>query len=262
MVVLRLTALTLAVGAISLFQAIFFLTITTLPKHALLGRITGVAALSGATYLVKICAIDLIEEHQRRHLPNALLWTQLFTCAAYILVMRVDAGHLDELVMREVSERSRKNGILPAHNIKRTLEQRIRSSVALSFNLRAINTPWQVKDLCFRNQERIYFIIEVLAMTGRAYLFLDAISLAPPPDVRLAAPEKQIVWGFWNLPIEDLIFRAATAPAFLLAAYAIIYMPVHATALLSVLLGFTSPDAWPYLFGSVSDVRSIRSFWG
>lgn len=76
------------------------------------------------------------------------------------------------------------------------------------------------------------------------------------------APDKQGLWPPWA-STRDLCWRAWGSLAWIPETYLVLTTAhaVLAVAFVSV-LGWSAPDEWPSLFGSIIEARSLRRFWG
>ncbi|KAL2692384.1 hypothetical protein Neosp_002791 [[Neocosmospora] mangrovei] len=106
---------------------------------------------------------------------------------------------------------------------------------------------------------------ELVLIMAWQYLLLDIIYMSsletPPEDAqRLFGPGTE--FNYLNATAEQWGGRVAVGPvAGLAPARVSIDIPYRGFSILSVLLGLTSTDQWPPLFGSMWDAYTIRGFW-
>lgn len=142
---------------------------------------------------------------------------------------------------------------------------RSRQVAAMLWNLRRIGTRWAAKNTPashHRNPSRAGFICLRTAATALAYLTLDAMLLAPPPDMALVSIQKQTLWELRALTHEDYVFRTIATASFWVSVALLLLIIHNCVALPSAICGLCSASDCPPLFGSFADVASIRQFWG
>ncbi|CAG7968378.1 unnamed protein product [Penicillium salamii] len=146
-------------------------------------------------------------------------------------------------------------------------------SVRLIAQTRAINTPWQVKNVPPHPKyytrrgfppSRCRFLLRQLAIASWQYLVLDivqnvsrqkAIERGPPRDVF-----PPIVWsvsgGQWA---ERIVTHLSI---WLLVNRLIGDLAYRILSIVFVGIGQESPSHWPPAFGSMHDLMTLRDFWG
>ncbi|KAI8724133.1 MBOAT-2 domain-containing protein [Fusarium sp. LHS14.1] len=181
----------------------------------------------------------------------------LIQCCNVLIVRKLDS---DELV---------KGGIF---RLSDGFIDKFYFTMRLLFNLRNVGNPWEVKRLHKfpsyykgpKPSRSAYITRQVLIMAWQ-YLLLDIIYMSsletPPEDAqRLFGPGTE--FNYLNATAEQWGGRVAVGPAAGLApARVSIDIPYRGFSILSVLLGLTSTDQWPPLFGSMWDAYTIRGFW-
>ncbi|KAM0426424.1 hypothetical protein ACHAPT_008471 [Fusarium lateritium] len=181
----------------------------------------------------------------------------LMQCCNFLAILKLDA---DELVRGKIFRLS--DGFLDKFYL----------TTCLLFNLRNVGNPWQVKRV--NRFPRFYkgpkptrsaYITRQLLIMAWQYLLLDIIYMSsletPPEDAqRLFGPGTE--FNYLNATAEQWGGRVAVGPvAGLAPARVSIDIPYRGFSILSVLLGLTSTDQWPPLFGSMWDAYTIRGFW-
>lgn len=181
----------------------------------------------------------------------------LIQCCNVLLIRKLDS---DELVKSNIFRLS--DGFLDKFYL----------TMRLLFNLRNVGNQWEVKRLHKfpryykgpKPSRSAYITRQVLIMAWQ-YLLLDIIYMSsletPPEDAqRLFGPGTE--FNYLNATAEQWGGRVAVGPvAGLAPARVSIDIPYRGFSILSVLLGITSTDQWPPLFGSMWDAYTIRGFW-
>ncbi|KAM0804237.1 membrane bound O-acyl transferase family-domain-containing protein, partial [Usnea florida] len=235
------------------FLALFTTTILLVPRQATLTRFTSVIALSTLTYVLQETFLQLCKNPHWRAAAAPLLWIQFLSASEWILISRLDAAHIP-----------RRRG---KHQLD-TLITQVTDVIALLWNLRRVNTKWQTKNIPTNSSSgptsssRSHFILRRLTTTLIAYLVMDIMVSAPPPDPNLVRPEKATLLKLHDLSSEDLIFRTIGTLSFWFSTALINLILSNTTAILSVLSGLSAPSNCPPLYGSILEAYTIRNFWG
>ncbi|ATY63063.1 hypothetical protein A9K55_007228 [Cordyceps militaris] len=235
-----LPGLSLAILSLVVYQLCFALILLCLPRRALLLRWLSLAPLSAAAYAVARHGVAPAGPPQRQAPLLGLLVIHWLGLAEYVLLSRV------------------------ALTGPTRWRRRLWQALALSCNARRLGTPWEAKNVYSRRGpwSTPRFLAHVVPRVMLCYLVVDALMLAPPPDAHLVAVRKQTAWRLWTLTAEDVGFRAAATVLFWLVSYCIVYGLIHVAAVAAVVLGLSTPAFWPHLFGPVSELYTLRGFWG
>lgn len=197
------------------------------------------------------------------HRSVSLALTGLFIlqCCNFLVIKRFDANDLAEEKIFRHSD---------------SLVTKVYRVVCLIFNVRGVGTPWQAKHLSefpkfytardgSRKPTRAWFIIRQLTIVAWQYLLLDFIYTS---SMKTSPEDTQRIFGHG----VEYIYLEATAEQWMgrfivgVIAWAIpgrvtIDFTYRILSIVAVLSGFSSPEQWPPLFGSVWDAYTIRGFW-
>lgn len=246
-----------AASAFAIYRALFVLIVIALPKNAITARLASIIPLSVAAYAVRYYAVTLAGPPARQSVLLIMTIADWLLLVQYILLMRLDSAQLSELALkRGTASKS------PSHD-RASIGRQTWQALSLASNPRGIGTAWEVRNVKHRpyKQTRIQFLSDALAKMALSYLILDLMMNGSAPSEQLVAQEKQTFWRLWTLTAEDVKFRALSFMLFGLSSRCLLYLWVHALALVSVGLCLSSPDFWPPMFGSITESYTIRKFW-
>ena len=237
-------------GLAALYLGLFATTLVFVPKNAVLLRVAATAALVCLTY-GSYRQIFQIFPYPVQHSNFACFsLIGMASAAEMILVSRVDA---EQLSGATGEQHERQVGNLDL----------LWRAVCIFFNLRRVGTRWEVIRLRHRKpQGRIRFLSQKLFELAVLYLLVDAITVAPRPDLSLVAREKQTLWQFSALTSEDVAFRFTFTLGYHLMAFISGRFNVTVSTFFTVLFGLSKPEAWPHFNGSLSSCFTVRGFWG
>ncbi|KAJ6788703.1 hypothetical protein PWT90_02425 [Aphanocladium album] len=273
------TALSLAVGSMAVYQLLFAFILIALPKRATLLRLLSIAPLTAAALAV-VRYVVVLDGPKQRHAPFlGILNIHFLGLVEYILLSRVDSAKLSELAAKDPNSAAAASAASAAAATNRTANgktrergpvvvtvgQQIWQALSLSCNARRIGTEWEVKNIYRRKGSplsRLQFFAHVIPRIAFCYTLVDFLMLAPAPEPRMISVAKQTATHLWTLSGEDVGFRTAGTVVFWIIAYCMIYAMIHVPAVLAVGLGASTPDFWPHLFGPLSELWTIRGFWG
>ncbi|KAJ3498808.1 hypothetical protein NLG97_g828 [Lecanicillium saksenae] len=262
-----------AASALTLYHGLFAIIVIALPKNATIARSVSALLISAAAFLVSRYAIGLVQP--------LLLRTTLLTCFLvhwlslidYISLAKLDSTKLSELITKEKykafgegfnhASRQTVNETIPAG--KATMGQQVWKALALTTNFRRLGTEWEVKSIIYPQTKLtpVGFVLDVFPKAALSYLLIDTMMHAPPPEPHLITAAKQTSWQLWMLSSEDMAFRVPAVTLFWVSARLVIYVLIQGVlGLPSIALGLSSPDYWPSLFGPLSELYTIRGFWG
>lgn len=234
------------------FLGIFSLVILNTRANSTIARAIGWLVLLAVTYEAEKSIAQVCMASGRPHwaaTTASLLWVQFLSASELLLVSRVDSYKLRRYVKR-------------ANNLLRDAI----SAVGLLWNMRRVGTPWQVKNVPSTagqlGQSRGSFIIQRLAVTLLAYLFVDVVVSMPPPDPALVQISKTTLFSLHSLSTDDIIFRTAMTISYWTITGVLNLFMNNLGAAVSVLLGLAKPVDCPPLYGSFLDAFTVRRFWG
>lgn len=173
------------------------------------------------------------------------------SAAEFLLLSRVDAADLSLLSKKESGVQSPGFASL------------CWNALCLYFNFRRSGTRWAVRNIPSRQPQSVTCFVALRAPLWIAgYLILNLFDLGPLPEAHLVAEEKQILLHVWELSVEDVIFRLVSCIMFWSATFLLIWMVYYLGALVTVVLGISSPADWPPLFGPMESASTLSGFWG
>ena len=197
------------------------------------------------------------------HRSVSLALTALFIlqCCNFLVIRRFDSNDLAE---EKVFRRSD------------SLVIKLYRVVCLIFNVRGIGTPWQAKHLSdfpkfftgrngTREPTRGWFVIRQLVIVAWQYLLLDfiyasAMETLPEDTQRMFG--HGLEYTYLDATAEQWMGRFIVGVVtWAIPGRVTIDFTYRILSIIAVLFGFSSPDQWPPLFGSIWDAYTIRGFW-
>ncbi|KAH7174891.1 acetyltransferase [Fusarium flagelliforme] len=148
--------------------------------------------------------------------------------------------------------------------------------VCLILNVRGVGTPWQAKHLSefpkfytardgSRKPTRAWYIIRQLAIVAWQYLLLDFIyasSMETLPEDTQKVFGHGVEYTYLDATGEQWMGRFIVGVvAWAIPGRVTIDFTYRILSIVAVLSGFSSPEQWPPLFGSIWDAYTIRGFW-
>ena len=109
------------------------------------------------------------------------------------------------------------------------------------------------------------FLLKKAAILVACYLIIDLLAQGDQPDKNPTLYGANRVMVFTRLDdvtIEELITRTITSVLYWVAGYFVVQGYYTGLAWLSVASGFDRPELWRPTFGPLSQVYTIRGFWG
>lgn len=150
-------------------------------------------------------------------------------------------------------------------------------TIGFLYNLRGIGTKWQIKRVNHHpsflirkgndgKPSRGWFIIRQTCIIAWQWLLLDLIyegALQQTPAESFAVLGADLEFVYSDLNTDQWIYRFIVGfCGWLGPARVFLDLPYRIVSVVSVSLGLSEADEWPPTFGSVTDLQSIRSFWG
>lgn len=217
-------------------------------------RIGGLGILCATTIWMESLVVPVCLRNERPHWAAtvaSLLWVQFLSASDLILVRRVHAAQFPHLHL---------------HGASPGIFRGVKTAVGLLWNIRRVNTPWQVKNVPssggLQTQSRAGFILRRVIVTVLAYIFVDAVVSMPPPEQNMVRADKAALFSLRSLTPADLAFRSGTVLGYWLTTGILNLFMNNVGAVAAVLLGLSSPADCPPLYGSFSEAYTIRRFWG
>nr|APA36955.1 3-acetyltrichothecene 4-O-acetyltransferase [Fusarium praegraminearum] len=185
----------------------------------------------------------------------------IIQCCSFLVLERLDANDLAKKNVFRASDR---------------MVYKVYGVVCVIFNLRGIGTPWQANRVCDhprfyqsdkgREPTRTWFIIRQSLTVAWQYLLLDLVyttTMSTPKEDTQRLFAEGTEYMYLDANAEQWTVRFITGViAWAIPGRVSIDLPNRVLSILSVLLGFTTPQQWPPLFGSILDAYTIRGFWG
>jgi hypothetical protein len=145
---------------------------------------------------------------------------------------------------------------------------RIWSVMKMNWRFRAIGTPAEAKNVPHFNSTgakptRLALCIRHTLVAAGCLIVLDVMASAPPPHLRDMAPEKHHVFGRGGPVTSDEIWlRLGVTFGTWISTYLSLNAQYSCLAVLCMVVFKSDPEVWRPGFGSVSQVYSVRKFWG
>ncbi|KAF4965145.1 hypothetical protein FSARC_7012 [Fusarium sarcochroum] len=229
--------------------------ITSLPRYAFPAIVVAV----GNQLLKELSGISTSLCHQATSMGISAIC--LMQCCNFLAISRLDVNDLARANVFQSSD---------------SFLRKVIRTTGLIFNLRGVGTPWQAKKLSafprFYSKQNNgqqptagWFIVRQVLIVAWQYLFLNILDVSaldtPPEDTeKLFAQGSEYL--YLDATVEQWIGRVIVGPiSWAISARVVLDLPNRVLSVVSVLLGITSPQEWPPVFGSVLDSYTIRGFW-
>ncbi|KAF5001564.1 hypothetical protein FDECE_10912 [Fusarium decemcellulare] len=227
----------------------FAATLVFIPKNAIYLRIGATVALSYFQYTFYIAVLNTSMTPAQKSNVSLLSWGFYMSGTEQILISRVNVDDLHAKSGKDAS----------SHVNCATLLFR---AAGTYLNLRRVGMRSEISMKYRRTSGRPHFlyakIIEVIGM----YLIMDAVMSAPLPETHLITREKQTLFRFSNLSLEDVAFRFFGTLGYWLVTFICNRLNHACAAFVSLLLGLSKPEDWPHLNGPIGASYTVRGFWG
>ena len=238
-------------------------------------RPSAVALLLAVCVLLETTAHERLDNRSWKCIATVLAITIPLTAIANYLVDNVnfasggpERGSVQNIssnpVVAAQAKRGR-NGIS-----SRPQPSRFWFAVDQASSRRRIGTPWQIKNVppfSSRDPSYVPSRSSFLLRTARSIFFCQLIwyigSTQQLPDATLVAINKQpLVSRFREVTAEEIAFRAGCTAISYVQIVATLKIFPHVFGFVAVASGLSEPAAWPPSFGALSELYSIRQFWG
>lgn len=237
------------------YFTIFALTLVLSSKKALFARLGATVAMAALLYVFCATQVSGIHSPAQRAPTLTMLWVSYVSAAEMLLLSRVDAADLSELSSKESRKESGRQGPRTASLAWNAL--------CLYFNFRRSGTRWAIRNIPRREpQSTMRFVATTAPLWIAGYLVMNLIDLAPLPELYLVAEKNQTLLHIWELSAEAAIFRLVSCIMFWTGTMFLIWLSYYGGALVTLLLGLSTPAAWPPLFGPLESVNTLSGFWG
>ncbi|KAJ5766585.1 uncharacterized protein N7511_004201 [Penicillium nucicola] len=153
------------------------------------------------------------------------------------------------------------------------VRSRLVAAIRLLGQTRAVNTPWQVKNVPPHPQyysrrempvpRRARFLLRQLVIATWQYLVLDIVQTISKQQAIEKGPQESIRSIEWVVPAGQWIERIATHLSIWFIVNRLIGdLAYRALSIFFVGIGLDSPSDWPPAWGRMSDAFTLRNFWG
>ena len=252
-----------------IFSLIGFTKPSSLLRHA------AVALLLAICVLVETTVQERIDNRAWKCIATVLAVAIPLTAVANFLVDNVNfaAGGPE----RQAAQKTSSNRVATGqsekennHKLSRPQSSPFWFAVEQATSRRRIGTPWQIKNVPpFSRRDPSYipgrksFLLKTAASLFYCHLIWYLGSTQQLPDYTLVAIEKQpLLSRFREVTVEEVSFRiACTTFSFVQFVICIEIFPL-VFGFIAVASGLSEPAAWPPPFGSLSELYSLRQFWG
>ena len=249
--------------------------ITGFTKPSSLLRPSAIALLFALCALLETTAHEQIDNRTWKCLATVLAITIPLTAIANFLVDNVNftAGGPERVVVRNTS--SNRVAAAQGENKNIAIFSRPQSSkfwfaVEQATSRRRIGTPWQIKNVSpFSSQDPGYipsrssFLLKTATSIFYCQLIWYIGATQQLPDTPFVAIDKQpLLSRFREVTVEEMVFRAGCTASCYVQIVATLKLFPHLFGFVAVASGLSEPAAWPPSFGALSELYSIRQFWG
>ncbi|KAJ5306463.1 hypothetical protein PENANT_c017G11266 [Penicillium antarcticum] len=146
-------------------------------------------------------------------------------------------------------------------------------AIRLLGQTRAINTPWQVKNVPSHPQyyirrgmpvlRRGRFLLRQFVIAVWQYLVLDLVQTTSQQQAMDKVPEESMKSIQWIVPAGQWVERIGTHISIWFIVNRLIGdLPYRVLSIIFVGTGLDSPSDWPPAWGRMGDAYTLRNFWG
>lgn len=225
---------------------------------------------------------------EKRTFPNVLIYQILNMHTGGLIFQYLDYGLISKWTYPARGPTSPRGG---QHNAglsfaeRKKLERggpqatwdRLRWGFSAATAWRAAGTPWQARGTppaAGRAPSRGPFLARNLLRLAVSVLAFDAVAgllevtgvggARAPGDMasRFAWDKVKLLTRLGDVSGEEAVARAVVTAAYWVATYSSIQAFQSFSALVCVAAGLSTVDAWPPMFGSITEAYTIRQFWG
>lgn len=234
-------------------------------------RISEIALMTGVGVAVFSNLHHGMENRGWKTLPAALAISIPLTAIAQLINDRISYNDgRSEACLLKNSRASEYGDKVSASGAFGPKQSRFWFAVEQAISRRRIGTPLQLKAVPpFSTQDPDYvpsrasFLIGTIASLFCCYIIWDVGATQAPPDPVLIAPNKQAILSrLGEVTLEELMFRTALTVGYYIQLIAVLKVFPGVFGLVAVASGLSDPAAWPPAYGSLSELYSIRQFWG
>jgi hypothetical protein len=154
-----------------------------------------------------------------------------------------------------------------------TLGSRLITAARLLGQTRAVNTPWQVKNvpphpLYYKRRgmqvpERGRFLLRQFVIASWQYLVLDIVQTISQQQAMEKGPQESMESIEWIVPVGQWAERIGTHLSIWFIVNRLIGdLAYRVLSIIFVGTGLDSSSDWPPAWGRMSDAFTLRKFWG
>ena len=183
-------------------------------------------------------------------------------------------GPSAQTVRKEKADKHRDSISFPSRRSEPegTIWDRLKFGCWVAVSSRYIASPFQARNVPPYSYSdpsfvptRSSFILNKAAVLVTCYCIMDLLAQGDQPDKNPIVYAENHVRFFTRLgdvTVEEIVTRTMTSVFFWFGSYIVIEGYYAGLALLSVASGFDRPELWRPNFGPLSQIYTIRGFWG
>lgn len=192
-------------------------------------------------------------------------WCQAITQLVIVAMQALNFLLINSMDSQEIS-RSAKS--------VQTFGSQLMTAIRLLGQTRAINTPWQVKNVPSHPQyyirrgmpvpRRGRFLLRQFAIAAWQYLVLDIVQTMSQQQAMEKDPQGSVSSTIeWTVPAGQWVERIGTHLSIWFIVNRLIGdLAYRVLSIIFVGVGLDSPSDWPPAWGRMSDAFTLRDFWG
>ena len=237
-------------------------------------RLTTSFFSAGLTFIFHVSLHGTLENRLWKALATTCMWIQWLKSFDDLCLTRVSFENEHKDVGANRVGPVANGGVQAPHTDCRYAGHRARFNWALGmlWNMRGIGTQWGIKNIpLFSQADKSYvpsrgrFIVQHLLVLLITFVILDAFSHQTPDAetmILLSVQKQHLLSRYSEVTHLELIIRASIVLSFWLNTVCTVAM-IHSTlAIIHVGLFISDPVQWPPIFGSISQMYTVRQFWG
>lgn len=263
----QLPAWCLPVTQWMLLQAIVGLSAAFTPSHSRLRHVTLAIALALASSL-QSHVVGVFSSSKVAGLVAALCWAHVFNAVDILVLSRVTYDKQLEWE-RWTSE----DGVGKYSELTGGFSwRRLAWALELPFNIRRIDTPWQISNIPAFDNDNHQYTPSRLKFLGRRGLILCLALVSVLILHRrknddelhdmISAERQNILHHGPEISIHVILFQISLTASYWLNMRTGHQIAYNIFSIISVASGIHKPAAWPPLAGSLMEAWSLRQLWG
>ncbi|KAJ6087134.1 hypothetical protein N7467_006048 [Penicillium canescens] len=192
-------------------------------------------------------------------------WCQAITQLIIVTMQALNFLLINSMDSQEISRGAK--GI-------QTCGSQLTTALRLLGQTRAVNTPWQVKNVPSHPQyytrrgmavpRRGRFLLRQFAFAAWQYLVLDIVQTIAQQQAMGNNPQEPVSSAIeWTVPADQWVERIGTHLSIWFIVNRLIGdLAYRFLSIIFVGIGFDSPSDWPPAWGRMGDAFTLRDFWG